>query len=439
MEGYMAMLFSRVPTKSKNQRGATLVLFAVLLFLLIGVAALAIDLGYLFVARNELQNAADAGALAGARELYYSEDSIPPGSTELIGTVNPGADNFGLNTATMNKSEKIAVEVTTVERGHWSLNNRTFSMNENTLTLPPDFWTKSADELDSDPDFINAVRVVTRSPQNDEGNRTSSFFSRLFGFTDFDFQKEAIAYIGFAGEFGPGEFDIPIVICEGSIIDPADPNKFTCNIGRMIDSSNDIASSNTGAWSSFEQDNSTCSAANANTIKGLVNSGNTKTVFSGRDITTQGGNVDAAFKEFVKRWESNNGNDDQPWEVTVPKVDCSGSKNVGNCPPMTGAVVVRILWLKDKQDPHFNDAPRRMWNQEENRHWESLDSDGQVRWDSFVQEFGLQNADGNPAPYANATNAIYFSPICTPHEPAGKTGSGGTKSNILAKIPVLVK
>ena len=44
-------------------------LAAIGLLSLLGFAALAIDVGYLFVVRNELQNAADAAALAGAGHL----------------------------------------------------------------------------------------------------------------------------------------------------------------------------------------------------------------------------------------------------------------------------------------------------------------------------------------------------------------------------------
>ena len=49
-----------------NQHGASLVFVTLLLAVLLGFFALAIDVGYLFVVRNELQNAADAAALAGA-------------------------------------------------------------------------------------------------------------------------------------------------------------------------------------------------------------------------------------------------------------------------------------------------------------------------------------------------------------------------------------
>ena len=52
-----------------NQRGAVAVLVALMLVVLIGAAGIVLDLGRLFVAKTELQNAADACALAAAREL----------------------------------------------------------------------------------------------------------------------------------------------------------------------------------------------------------------------------------------------------------------------------------------------------------------------------------------------------------------------------------
>src|SRR6516162_7929477 len=52
-----------------TRRGVILPLMAVCAFTLIGFTALAIDLGVIAVARNQAQNAADAGALAGVREL----------------------------------------------------------------------------------------------------------------------------------------------------------------------------------------------------------------------------------------------------------------------------------------------------------------------------------------------------------------------------------
>ncbi len=53
-----------------NQRGVTAIVVGITLAMLVGFGALAVDIGHLCVAHNELQNAADAGALAGARFLY---------------------------------------------------------------------------------------------------------------------------------------------------------------------------------------------------------------------------------------------------------------------------------------------------------------------------------------------------------------------------------
>jgi Flp pilus assembly protein TadG len=52
-----------------GQRGTVLILFALLLPVFIGFMALAVDLAYLNLTRVEVQNAADAAALAGARKF----------------------------------------------------------------------------------------------------------------------------------------------------------------------------------------------------------------------------------------------------------------------------------------------------------------------------------------------------------------------------------
>ena len=57
-------------------RGAILVMAALILVLLIGVAALALDLGRLFVLHTEMQNAVDAAALSAAVELDGEEGAL---------------------------------------------------------------------------------------------------------------------------------------------------------------------------------------------------------------------------------------------------------------------------------------------------------------------------------------------------------------------------
>jgi Flp pilus assembly protein TadG len=75
----------RVSTILNNQRGVSAVIVGICLFMLVAFVALAIDVGHLYVVRNELQNAADAGALAGARHLYVKDAFLINENANLIG------------------------------------------------------------------------------------------------------------------------------------------------------------------------------------------------------------------------------------------------------------------------------------------------------------------------------------------------------------------
>ena len=68
-----------------DQRGVVVITVAVLLVSLLSFGALALDISSLFVVRNELQNAADAGALAATRFLYSADGT----------TINAGANAVG--------------------------------------------------------------------------------------------------------------------------------------------------------------------------------------------------------------------------------------------------------------------------------------------------------------------------------------------------------
>ena len=65
----------------RDERGATLMFVAISMVVLLGMAALAIDVGMLYAAKGQAQNAADAGALAGAGALLLSPgDATTPTS-----------------------------------------------------------------------------------------------------------------------------------------------------------------------------------------------------------------------------------------------------------------------------------------------------------------------------------------------------------------------
>lgn len=70
-------------TRCQRQRGAVAITFALSLLVLIGFMALVFDLGRTYVVRTELQNAADAAALAGAKDLNQKLAGV----TQAIATV----------------------------------------------------------------------------------------------------------------------------------------------------------------------------------------------------------------------------------------------------------------------------------------------------------------------------------------------------------------
>jgi hypothetical protein len=436
----MKMMGSLIQFRSNtgDQRGATAVMVSLVLFLLLGCAMLAIDTGHLFVARNELQNAADAGALAGARFLYNEDGSL----------VNEGANQIAYDAATANKSEKLPVDVNwsggnagDVQRGHWSFATRTFTPNAS--LLPVDLWDRSADELDADPDFINAVRVVSRR----EAPAVAAFFARIFGHEDFRLAADAVAYIGFAGTLAPGEGDQPIAICKQSIID--ENGKYSgCNIGRMLNSGGSNATHNTAGWTNFSQP---CETANAFEMRGLIcGGGNPGMLTYGSGIGAVGGVQDNVFRELRDCWISSDptpnpvdGLPNDPWELKLPVVDCPGN-NVSNCAPLLGAVTVQVVFISPEGGtPSLDDAPREMHGHGSITDWPTLAdlatpgfaTNGEVRWASFVNHFNLKNVDDLYADYAK--KSMYFLPSCEPEEPAGNTG--GDNYGVLARIPVLVK
>ncbi len=429
-----------------DQKGASAVIIAICIIMLIGFVALAIDIGHIAVARNELQNAADAGALAGARYLYSDNGEA----------INPNANQIGYDAAIANFSEQVPVEVNwtsgntgDVQRGHWSFATRTFTPNDRLEALP--IWLYSEDELDSNLDFINAVRVRARR----QNILVASWFARIFGYQGFESIAQATAYIGFAGTIWPNTIDLPIAVCEDSILDE-DGNQLDCNVGRMINSGSKVESNETGGWTSFYQghddegnivDDPCSGGTNAQEVRSLVQGNSTcggtgtpgppETLYIGQDMATNGGEIQTAFNALRNCWLENFKG--SPWEVILPVVMCPGN-NMTTCQEVTGVVKISILWITGAgEDPEYLDIPTQMDAYGESYNCPDTSTlDKRIAcWKEFVATYDLQNAPGSEpieAPYQK--KAIYFHPSCNYYRPEG--GVGGKNYGILARIPVLV-
>jgi Flp pilus assembly protein TadG len=407
-----------------NQSGAIAIITAILLTAFLGFVALSVDTGHLVVTKNELQNAADAGALAGARDLYNSNGSA----------VNTNCNQTAKTTAISNLSEKSPVEVIwtsgntgDVERGHWSfgrgVEDRGFTANDSIAR--PTIIGVSDKDLDDDEDFINAVRVTARR----EATPIVSFFARIFGINDSKQTATAIGYIGFAGSFAKYELDQPIAICLESVTTTNADGEvvFNCNIGRMI---SDEGDKNTAGWTDFEQSED-CNGVNSNYLTNNVItcdefSGNQTIVEKGL-IETGGGAIASVYTDLKTCWESKT-NKKVSWDMKLPVIDCS-KNNVETCSEIVAGVQVQVVWMTGLGTPKDEDAPTEMDD------WSSNDADGAIRWASFVNHFGLKKADGSDAPHSK--KSIYFKPSCVAAEPSG--GTGGENLGVLARIPVLVE
>jgi hypothetical protein len=463
---YIQMKNKFLLIKLNDQKGVTAVIIAICLVMLIGFIALAIDVGHLSVARNELQNAADAGALAGAAELY----------TDNGQSVNTNANQIGYDAAVANYSEQSPVEVNwtggnigDVQRGHWSfgLGNLPRGFTPNDSTEPVALWGFTTVELDENSNFINAVRVRARR----QNIPIASFFARIFGHDSFEGVAEAVAYIGFAGTLEKSTANAPIAICLQAIqrctsdsVTGEKKCEYQCNEGRFINDAAGKEDEETGVWTNLEQnivdgEDMCSSGTNAAEVKGLVecsaimgdNGVNAQPLVYGKNLIVNNGQIQSAFNSFYNCWKNNYEHSYMP--LTLPVVDCSEDPNT--CAPLVGAVEVTVVHIT--QGPDYKDLPVP---KSEPYTWEETDGSFQQLgpwdlppdcttdpdpdkcvWYNYVDTYQLKGAKINPATndYSAEYHAksVYFLPHCAPHIPNGVTG--GENFGILARIPVLVE
>ena len=181
----------------KDQRGVSAVIIALLLVVLLGMAALAIDLGYLYVTRNELQNVADASALAATRRLGEIYQAMPGNLQASYDLANFPADrtdmeSIAIEVAGMNKAAAASITILNadIEFGRW------------------DFVNRSLTVIDDQPD---AVRVKARRDEK-ANNPVTTFFAKVFNVNNMSVTATATAALSGLGETKADELVLPIGI-----------------------------------------------------------------------------------------------------------------------------------------------------------------------------------------------------------------------------------
>ncbi len=182
------------PGRLADNRGSVGVVVALTLVILLGFSAMSIDIGRALVVRNELQNAADAGTLAGARQLglslFYQDTSLGTGQdvSPLTGLVRERVRDV----AARNPAEGVfpTIPAGDIQVGQWSTASRT--------VIPTGV----------NPD---AVQVTAR---RDGGPNASlgTFLGGIFGVSSLNVRTTAAARLSPTSRTDPGDLNAPFAV-----------------------------------------------------------------------------------------------------------------------------------------------------------------------------------------------------------------------------------
>lgn len=156
-----------------NNKGVVLIFVAMSMIVLLGLAAFAVDAAYIYVVKSQLQNAADAGALAGAGTLQVVptfQDALAKQNAVLFVQKNKAAGAYLTDAQ--------------VEAGYWNSNQKSEDPLTQTKTTAND---------------VPAVKVtVSKSPDNNGGS-LPLHFAKVLGYQSASITARAVAALSPAG------------------------------------------------------------------------------------------------------------------------------------------------------------------------------------------------------------------------------------------------
>jgi hypothetical protein len=264
---------------------------------LMGVAALALDIGRMLTIKSELQRNADAGALAGARSLWPS--ALPIATNPPYQPDCATAQNVALSVSTSANNKVDGAILTngqvSVQTGRWDYASKTFTAGTGLN--------------------VNAVRVTTQWP-------VSLVFAQVLGIGSRNVSASATALADFAGGVGKGT--LPIVIGEPFVAP-----------GESIFINFTPDTEDNGAWFAYSSD-----PANAKTFRDYIDNATCPPLNAGDLINLQNGQDTSVLSDLQNKLAQQGG----VWDVVLPVVNVT--KFVGSA-PITGFVAFRITQVVD--------------------------------------------------------------------------------------------
>lgn len=292
-----------------NQNGVTAVVIAILIVFFLGLVALAIDIGYNMVVRNELQNVSDAAALAAVRQLGEICETPCPLSDEQADAIKKAA----IHIAKQNQA-----------------GGKPTNIHESDILIGQ--WHPDSAELIETLCRPNAVMVRARRDDTAAGSPNgpiTTFFGRILGIPTMNLRKDATAALGGICIARPA---IPVGISRHWFEKPE-----YCNQRIKLHPTNDPESC--AGWNTYDE-----KPANAETLRKILTglteqsikipepvAGKDRFQFIGGDVASDFDHMAALFNA-MKGLDDNKldfDNDPNTWTTYVPVyewADCSNPR-----------------------------------------------------------------------------------------------------------------
>jgi Flp pilus assembly protein TadG len=291
-----------------NQQGSIIPVVAIGMFVFIGLLALVIDLGHLHTVRQELQNAAEAGALAGTRALFDlpgDDSSDYPRCTRGQQTARDAA---ALNKTDKDQTVTVPAADAQLIRWDWKLNQ---------ISPPTPSCNLEAAT------GVNGIRVTARRDSSVATGPVSLTLGKLFGKDTTDVEVFAVAAV--QSGLPPGPFSNIAVnraeLEKWKLLSPEE-------LGKILMSPDN---GDNAGWSAAAPSN-----INAANLKDWINDGTSPAVQGPPDgtVNLMNGNT-SAFHDLKKAFDKvmslpGPPHVDDGWLVYFPVVDAT--KDVGSAP-----------------------------------------------------------------------------------------------------------
>jgi len=324
--------------RMKGTKGISLVVVALLIVILVVFVGIAVDIGYMYVTKGQLQNAADSAALAGGGKMK----SVGTGNADPTDTVQTAARNEATTFAATNKAAGTDVAIA--------------NDNSNTLSPGNDIavgnWNGTAFTTNSTP--VNAIEVRTRRTTGSPGGQVDVFFSKVLNAIGMDWSRMSAAATATAALplRASGYIALCQDTCSGVSSDPSNPTPLSppLQYDRMPGSPGTISF----AWTSLLNN-----VSSVPQISPYICTDTPYIDVCNSPIWTTQGTASSLFKDMEGAFndptfdrankEPTSGNNITAWWLIVPVVQ-SGSCNPGNQPiPVNvwGYALVRVISVCD--------------------------------------------------------------------------------------------